>query len=1351
MSIPIERRLAYEDDRQLRRVVGQADIGAIVEPVVILGDPGLGKSVLAQSLEAQPHMKYCRAGKFVRADRPESLIAQGERIIVDGLDEIASSTPGGAVDSVLRQLSRMGSPPFILTCREVDWKGAADRIRIEDDYGSAPALLHLQPFSHDDARLFLSNEFPAIDAASIVDHLASRGLDGIYQNPLTLGLLGEVAQKTGVLPERRAELLERACSVMLPEKNPRHQDDSHVHRSDEVLLLGAGAICAAQVLCARSAVYTGPYATTPEDCVNVADVARLPFGEAAEDALRTRLFPADGENRSTHVHRVVAEYLGAKWLAACFDSGRSERRIFSLFRPGDGVPTSLRGLHAWLAHFSPALADRCIAADPYAMLRYGDAETINLDQARALLSALTTLSEEDPYFAAEDWGRHPASALMHTELKEEILALLTAPERSIHLSVLLLVAIAGTALAKELVHALTAMMFDQTRPFDERSSAADALQTMDTVDDWEAVIHRLLAMGDANSAGLACELLVDIGTHKVSVQTGVDAVLAHLRISVCSVPKSDAIVNRDMHDDLFCDLDTAETGLLLDHIAASTPPLMDGADPSATSEMADLVRRLVLRFLDAESSVEPERVWAWIGWLHGTAGYEDCNKRRLASRLCESRALRAALLKHVLLTPRAESTWMAAWNLNDTHLDLFPTHEDLVVLLHALRARSADGPMDEETWRQLVLLGRTPDGIGDVVREAAIETANGNAALLAILNEVSRDQGPERRARQAQRENRAEARIQAFCRGHRALLANQPHAVTAGDAQLLAVPAEVYLGRCHVMSDSSMSPEARLCELLGEPLVDQTLAGFVAVLERTDLPSAADIAKIHCRDSRFCAEEPMICGIAEMLRQGRPLDAIDRTTLAAAYMAWQRAPESGTEGPLDIGPALEVALFREELDIEVHFRTSIEPQLVVRKDHVDELYRLTHDIRWSRLAGRLAAEWLATHPDLSLPVQTTLMSCALDNTPDQIPKHLNVAEKIEGTHGRDTMLLWLSGAFVMDFDNHRDDLHAAAADESGLLWFIRGRMGEEFQERFSRFSNDQLVFIVEAFGVNWPTVATPTGVIMGNRNPWDACKFIERTIHAIASRPTPDATEALRRLIDGPAMSYADTARHALALQRKARRDFEYTAPCVSELQAVLTDGLPETIDDMRAFIEDYLDALQKRMHASNTDMWEVYWAEEGSRGEEYCRNRLVEQLAGLMPDAIRLEPEMRMPGRRRADIVAICNAIGLPIEIKGQWHREVWNAASDQLDAYYARERHAQGRGVYIVLWFGDVPGRQLPRHPEQLERPQTPQALRRMLIDRLPEARRLQIGVFVVDVTRPPASAPAVERRGSSDPRQK
>ena len=354
MSNPINRTLAYEDEYQRWCVISQEDIAAITTPIVILGDPGIGKSFLAESLGDQPGMKYCHAGSFRRNRRPEALVAHGERIVVDGLDEIASSTPGGAVDAILTQLSRMGNPPFILTCREADWRGAADRIQIEDDYQTTPLLLHLQPFSRDDARAFLLDRFPGLDAIEILDQLAGRGLDGFYQNPLTLRLLGEVVQETGMLPERRAELLERACAVMLREENSRYHDRPHAHRTDEELLLAAGAICAVQVLCARSGVYAGRYADTPDDCVSVADIAPLPFGEAADDARRTRLFQAEGELQFTHIHRVVAEYLGAKWLARCFESGRSERRIFSLFRSGDGVPTSLRGLHAWMAHFNSA-------------------------------------------------------------------------------------------------------------------------------------------------------------------------------------------------------------------------------------------------------------------------------------------------------------------------------------------------------------------------------------------------------------------------------------------------------------------------------------------------------------------------------------------------------------------------------------------------------------------------------------------------------------------------------------------------------------------------------------------------------------------------------------------------------------------------------------------------------------------------------------------------------------------------------------------------------------------------------------------------------------------------------------
>ena len=452
----------------------------------------------------------------MRTARPETLIDEGDRIIVDGLDEIVSAYTGGGVHAVLEKLSQMGSPPFILSCRAADWRGAADRIQIADDYQADPLVLHLQPFDRDDAEAFLRNEFPALDPDEILAHVASRGLDGIYQNPLTLRLLGEVAQQQGPLPDSRAGLLERACTVMLTEENPRHQAGSHAQRSDEDLLLASGAICATLLLCDRTGVFTGDYRRTLDGAVHLSEVAALPHGEFVGDALRTRLFQGEAESIFSHIHRVVAEFLGARWLARCAADGRSDRRIFGLFRPGDGVPTSLRGLHAWIAHFSAPLATRCIAADPYAVLRYGDTETIGLEQARALLAELKRLSEKDPYFASEDWGRHPASGLMRPELREDILAILNAPDRNLHLFLVVTNAMVGTSLARDIAPEVCAIVLDPGRSHDERSCAADVLRASEVVKDWDAFLHRLLELADSDSARLACELLTEIGAGTVA-------------------------------------------------------------------------------------------------------------------------------------------------------------------------------------------------------------------------------------------------------------------------------------------------------------------------------------------------------------------------------------------------------------------------------------------------------------------------------------------------------------------------------------------------------------------------------------------------------------------------------------------------------------------------------------------------------------------------------------------------------------------------------------------------------------------------------------------------------------------
>ena len=1334
MSARIERTLTHEQQDGGQSVIHQNRITSFRDPVVILGDPGLGKTALTQWLGEQPGMKNVRAGTFVRTDDAGTLVAGCERVVVDGLDEIASAAPGGAVDAVLKQISAIGNPPFVLSCRAADWLGAADRVKIEDDYGVAPVLLHLRPFTEDDARAFLSGAFPAIDSAEVLAHLARFGIESLYENPLTLRMLGGVAQDDGPLPENRAQLFDRACRVMLKERNPRHHRDAHARRSEEELLLAAGALCTAQLMCGHVGIFDGPNMETPEGYLNVADIAEFPFAEAANDVLRVRLFQSESENRFTHVHRVIAEYLGAKWLAHCFEADVSEKRIFALFRQGEGVPTSLRGLHAWMAHFNETLARRCIEADPYAVLRYGDAETLPLKQARALLAALRKLSEDDPYFWSEDWGRHPLSGLLRTELKDDVRAIVEPLGRHEQLTNLLLEAMVGTVLAEALGETLDAIMFDQRRYVQERSAATEAVYTAGVRSDWEAVIRRLLGMNDPDSARLAFETLRRLGLLGVAEHTAIDTVLAYFGLPSDLKPRE----HRYLPDDLFSDVDAVHLASWLDRLVDTVRPLMAEADFEAEWYVTRLVRRLTAMVLDADPAIKPERVWAWIESLNKHRAYNDDSNKRLLTIFRENGALRAALLEHVLLTPCAEDTWMAGHRLFDTGLELYPTPEDIVGVFGALRARAGDSRIDHDTWRGLLLHGRTADGLPDAVRTAAVEVAGRDADLLSIVDEISKRPAAEWEARQAEREAKEGAQREAVCRVHRHRLAEKGEEVAAGDVHLLELPASVYLDRsvaldAHFHFDTEAPPEERLRAFLGDELADRVMSGFIAVLARDDLPSASRIVEAHCENEYCAAEAPMIAGIAELLRRGRPLTGIDRDALAAAYMAWQRGPESDSSEPSTIPSAMETTLFRSDTDWESFFRTSIEPQLDRNRHYPSDLPRLAYEACFSALAGRLSMEWLRRYPGLNLPVQTELLACALRNAPRREVRELVVDLRERSHPDQATLLLWQSADYAVDLQGRRPALAAAAADHPEFLWILRDRIAPERARRFDRFSLDHLGFLVESFGEHWPNVPRPTGVTVGERNPWDASDFIRDTIHAIAGRPESGATIALQNLIANHAHSYADAMKHALALQLRARRDHDYSVPTIDELRSAVMNGLPESIDQMRAYFADHIEELQRRIRGSNTDMWETYWVKDRPRAEPFCRNRMIEHISGRLPPSIRFEPERHMPKQKRVDIAAIRNAIGLPVEIKGQWHRDVWNAACDQLDANYARDWQADGRGTYIVLWFGDVAWKRVRRHPEGLKRPQTPEALRWMLVDRLPEERRSWIDVLVLDITKP------------------
>jgi hypothetical protein len=177
----------------------------------------------------------------------------------------------------------------------------------------------------------------------------------------------------------------------------------------------------------------------------------------------------------------------------------------------------------------------------------------------------------------------------------------------------------------------------------------------------------------------------------------------------------------------------------------------------------------------------------------------------------------------------------------------------------------------------------------------------------------------------------------------------------------------------------------------------------------------------------------------------------------------------------------------------------------------------------------------------------------------------------------------------------------------------------------------------------------------------------------------------------------------------------------------------------------------QKKLIGQDIDQVRDFWTDEGvPRDENRCRDRLA---AIIEPELARYDihrvTEADMPKDKRADLAFARGALQLPMEIKGQWHPEVWDAATGQLDIHYLIDWRSEQRGIYCVLWFGEQPaatGRRLKTHPAGAAPPKTPEQMHAMLVERIPEARRSLIDVVVLDL-----AAGADQQRRVAKPNQR
>lgn len=209
-----------------------------VHAYVLLGEPGAGKTSTFEYEAEETTGYYVRARDFVELPLPGE--ANKKTLFIDGLDEMRAGSGGGrtGLGEIRRRLAELGVPRFRLSCREADWREAADRADLERLVpGNGIVVVHLDRLSEQDIANILRHSFANPAPADFIQEAHQRGLAELLRNPQTLKLIVD-ATADGQWPKSRAETYELACRQLVREENDYHRlTIQNVTKSPERLLV----------------------------------------------------------------------------------------------------------------------------------------------------------------------------------------------------------------------------------------------------------------------------------------------------------------------------------------------------------------------------------------------------------------------------------------------------------------------------------------------------------------------------------------------------------------------------------------------------------------------------------------------------------------------------------------------------------------------------------------------------------------------------------------------------------------------------------------------------------------------------------------------------------------------------------------------------------------------------------------------------------------------------------------------------------------------------------------------------------------------------------------------------------
>lgn len=1306
----ISRRLSFVDDQGKQVECADADFFALNAPLIVLGEPGAGKSELVKQFSTVSHSQLINAST-VEASSVLAIPDPPAKIIIDGIDEITAYEAGTSVCKILAKLPQDKAPNFILTCRAVDWQDTVTTAIIQQKWQQKPIVGRILPLNHQEIIDFVNAKGNGQNGEDFIKEAKRHDVIDLLKNPQNLTMLLSAVHKGG-WPDTRLELYEKACLDLIEENSPMHDSINRTRPAPDKLLETAGFIFAQMLFSGKSGIRID--GSNNIDLPKIMDLAAPNIDESIiRSALSTKVFKTGAENVLEPCHRTIAEYLAAKWLTSAIRGQLSLKRVERLLY-GNGyiVPASLRGLHAWMATLHPGLADKFITRDPYGFFRYGDPSVLTIPQSKNLLKCLEKVAGMDPYFRSEDWYASFGKGFAKPELKEDIIKLIRNRETPYQLKHLIVESLRGDEVANDIANDLLELIFNTSASTLERNAAVDALMECNSEPDWKEVVSLLEKNSDIESLRVA----IDIIQPRIELFDGKK--IAEILIGIENALSSGegpnyASIAYNIHKKMSSDQLESSLKVLSQH----SPARQNIIHRSSTEEW---VFKFLQERLERGSPPTAATLWSWIGQVDEHGYHRSEWNEFSADYFSQNSDLRQAIqIEAINAATDDEALWMTLWSIGNKSHGLWLRENDLILHMDRLLSNKEKYRDWQKRWQHLVRWCKmNRDFTGEGVEHGRKQTKK-YAELKEKLAELERPPSPEMdyaKKFRKQEQKFEKERQKAILKRHKSYNNIQNQLGSGQHLNALSNIANAYLGRFSDLREKN-SPLDRIAELIGEKLLPLALEGLDAATKREDIPSPRTISELHANESKEYFFEPILlvqCAI--IINKNEPLENLPFTTVTSALAACQWDMNfAGDKITPTLQKQLEDIVFHSQESKESFIRDTVEPYLEKGSDHISGLSRLARSGEFPDIAGNLSLEWLKRFEKVSNYTLKDLLFAAIRYAPRELlvniirPRIAGSEWQNEEQHG-----IWMGCAFLLDFDYHLDKLTAYVAEDKDRLWPIKAMAFSDRNEveNWPKLNIQQNYFLIDKFAALWKPANHPTDGWSGSNNPWDASAFINARINDLSMDLSDTAVELLKKLVGMDGIEeYQAHIKHVLALQTRRKSEESKKPVNLGEVRKVLLKGEPINHDDLQAQLMDELEELQDRIKNSPTNEVLPFWDNDKPHNENYCRDRIAAALTPYLDRyGVRIHTEGTMPDSNRCDLLNTHGMMDVPIEIKGQWHDTVWTAASEQLQNY-TREYRAEGRGIYLVLWFGYL-GANHPKNPHTWRGQSIPKTFEEMQI---------------------------------------